>query len=935
MSHDFPMFWLNRATGWGVLGLCAAICLVITGDAPAQSTLRYDFETTTPSWRWGVADAPLQIRAHQRLRQDAHSGHGCEYLRFMAGHGTFVEVTHPLGEAYVVDELNLRVWIRSNRAGARLMARAVLPRTRHPETGAALTTMLIGSSYGTPGRWQSLALDQIPVLLEREARRLRFELGANVDTREAYVDEIALNIYGGQGETHVWLDDLEVRGFVERTAAPNVPGSPETVPPGSNEGPRHFQPAKLSEPGAAPDAVDHVELRGSIFYADGTPVFPRVVDYRGEPLRFLKELGFNAVKMSSVPSTELLQEADRVGIAIICPPPSLISGSTGETAIGPEFDVVWAWDLGNRLSRAEIDEATRVAHGVRRADPARSRPLICEPATELRSFSRIADILVFDHSPWNPGLDPTAWGTWLEGRSNLTLPGTPFWTVIQTQVPPEILRQWSALAAKPDFQVHPHAPVLSMDLVREQIHQALASGSRGIFFATSSRLDNDDPTSRLRATVLELANTELRLLDPWAAATKHFTTASTSRSGIVGAVLEVARARLVLPIHRNRLGPDRFASGEKFSYTVPGVPAGYRAYELTPAGIFRVRAQERVAGGIRVTLNEYDEAAAVVLAGDGRIYGTLAKRSQIVSRRAVRLERDLVAAHLSEAELVAHRLRAGPVQNAADALLASARADLTACDAFRTQERLREAYRFARRASRTLATYEAPLMGHAVAAARSPVATPFVAALATLPEHRRFLEQVKSRPPQENLLPTGNIENFTQMQASGWQLSVLRNNIVLAGADVSTEVPNQGRFSLRLEAHAADRMNPPTMLESAPVWVTTPPIPVAPGSVIRVDASIRVPVELDASVDGLMVIDSLGGAALAERVQSTEGWQPITLYRAAGDAEQMTLTFALTGLGEASIDDVRVRPLGAPLPFAPPRLPPAVISERGRWPPRR
>jgi hypothetical protein len=61
-----------------------------------------------------------------------------------------------------------------------------------------------------------------------------------------------------------------------------------------------------------------------------------------------------------------------------------------------------------------------------------------------------------------------------------------------------------------------------------------------------------------------------------------------------------------------------------------------------------------------------------------------------------------------------------------------------------------------------------------------------------------------------------------------------------------------------------------------------------------------------------MVIDSLGREALAERIGCSESWTEFVLYRGTREAADLTLTFALTGLGEAHVDDVivqRITPL--------------------------
>ena len=59
-----------------------------------------------------------------------------------------------------------------------------------------------------------------------------------------------------------------------------------------------------------------------------------------------------------------------------------------------------------------------------------------------------------------------------------------------------------------------------------------------------------------------------------------------------------------------------------------------------------------------------------------------------------------------------------------------------------------------------------------------------------------------------------------------------------------------------------------------------------------------------------MIAESIGGEALAYRTGVTDGWQHFTLYRVATRSGPITLTIALTGLGEAWIDDLTIRTVG-------------------------
>jgi len=85
----------------------------------------------------------------------------------------------------------------------------------------------------------------------------------------------------------------------------------------------------------------------------------------------------------------------------------------------------------------------------------------------------------------------------------------------------------------------------------------------------------------------------------------------------------------------------------------------------------------------------------------------------------------------------------------------------------------------------------------------------------------------------------------------------------------------------------------------------------------------------------LMVFDSLGGPALAERVGPTKTWRRLVLYRIMPPDvadEPLTVTFALTGLGAAEIDEVSIKPLeraGAGIVAVPAVGPPA---EGGAFP---
>jgi hypothetical protein len=103
------------------------------------------------------------------------------------------------------------------------------------------------------------------------------------------------------------------------------------------------------------------------------------------------------------------------------------------------------------------------------------------------------------------------------------------------------------------------------------------------------------------------------------------------------------------------------------------------------------------------------------------------------------------------------------------------------------------------------------------------------------------------------------------------------------------------------------------------MWVTTPPIQVQAGQWLEIQGWARISEPITGSVDGLLVIDSLTGPSLAQRITKTGEWQPFTIYRGVPQSGTMTVTFALSGLGEAWLDDIIVRPILRPGTAPPPQ----------------
>lgn len=914
-----------------VIGVC--LMVLLPALSLAQSAWYEGHEDAAPSWQEAGGNVKYTIARHQRVGDDAHTGKGCEHIKIVGQNGTYVHFSHAIDNPSVIPELLPSVWVKSDRAGLQILARVVLPRTQDPRTGRPITTLVQGTSYTQVGRWQQLRIEQIPLLLSRAIRVLRMQMTANVDSREAFVDRILLNVYGGPGETNAWIDDLDIAGHVAHDAAsvqsvtPQPPAAvtaesspatlrnmPAAVLPPAAVPPTTVSPATMSPAAVSPAAAHRIELVESVLQVDGSPVFPLAVEYRGESLVGLKELGFNTIWLEQPPTREFLGEIAKQGLWAVCPPPYPPEEEGARTEneppkrIGDEYRAVLVWDLGVGKCDEDVDLMRRWARQIRAADVVSRRPLVCLAETNLRGFSRYADLLMVSNSPLATSLELTDYGTWLRQRPRLARPGKIIWSSVQTQPALTLEHQWSLLGREQSLP-----PLLGSEQIGLLAHTAIAAGSRGLLFQSRSSLDAADAATRTRAAALELLNLELKLIQPWVAVGRVASTVESNQPEVSGAVLRLDRSWLLLPIWT---GPGaQFVPGQSaaktISFVIPGVPDSHRAYEISPGGMSPVRRQERVTGGMQVTLDEFSLSRPILLTEDAQVTAAMTERTRQprLAQRAAELYRVLAASKMQVVEDVASRLASRPQAWKADNYLSEARKYLVACDAQIAGGNHQGACIEAQRAMRMLRIVERNNWQTAVKGLHNPVAGPATVCFSTIPWHWHLVEQTRNWQLGMNFLPVGDFEDVQSMIAAGWRHMQHKTDGVAAQAEVVAAAAHSGNAGLRLAAAPQDQQQP-TLIESPPVWLTSPPLNVEAGSLVRIQGWVQIPQAITGSVDGLLIFDSLSGQPLAARIGETAGWQPFTLYRVITQSGQMSVTFALSGLGEAWIDDVMVQVLG-------------------------
>jgi hypothetical protein len=891
---------------------------ILTADRVNAQTAWYEgFEGPEISWRDAGGDGQYRILDHRRVQNEAHTGKGCEWLKLSANVGSYVHIAHDVGSPMVITELMPSLWIKSDRSGAQLLARIVLPRTIDPSTGRPAVALVAGTSYSDAGRWQELRITDVPRILSRQVRSLHGRLGPNVDDREAYVDAVLLNVYCASGTTNLWIDDLDIAGYVSKSAAIQA----WTV----NPAPRIGNAAvgnNTSDMGAIVPIQPkrhEVKLSGSALTVDGRPFFPRAIEHQGEPLEVLKQLGFNTIWLKRLPAQEILEEADRLGLWVICPaprPPGTVGANDPAAAlndISPTFDPVLMWDLGNDLPAGLLETTRRWAEQIRNADRRGSRPLICSPNADLRGYSRLDNsmYLLINRRPLGTSMEFSDYGTWVSRQPLLARAGTPVWTTVQTQVNESLRRQISTL--------EPDAPMpleVSCEQMQLMALTAIVSGTRGLLFLSSSPLDANDTETRHRALALHLLNMQLEPIDPWAAAGNYVTDGICTNKEVSVAVLRAERARLLLPVWYSpgaQCSPGQSAT-KNISFVTPGVPESAKAFELVPGDLMPLSSNQ-VAGGKLVTLSEFRMTAQVVFAQDAAIISGIARRSADIGRQAAQLERDLAVHEFYTVQRIAGQLDQRPgAKIPPKTLIEDVQKNLRSCDVQLAARDYAGAKLGADRAASSLRAIKQFYWDDAVGNNKmaSLVTSPAALDFQTLPCHWRLVSRIRSARFNPNLLPGGDFENLDLMFQSGWRYLKSTGPGVQTAADLMAGAAHGGRLGLRLSVTAEDLKNPPVMLETPPIRFVSPSIMLDAGQIVCIHGWVNVPSPITGSVDGLMIFDSLSGEALADRIGHTDGWREFALYRIAPQSGPINVTIALTGLGEAWIDDVAVQVLDAP-----------------------
>lgn len=895
-----------RLSNW-TLTLIAAI-LLVQPLLWAQQVLQIGFEGRELTFKPGKSDASVTGIRHELTTETAHTGQKSEWIQFTAGNGQFVHYQHSFGQAPITDELNISLWAKANRPGMQLYCRVVLPKERDPKNlEQPLTLMVKGDAYQLTGRWQQVSLRQPMKRLREQVNLYRAETGKDPVIADAFVDRIVLNLYGGPGQTDVWIDDMEIGPVLEQTAS-QTPRTPEEMT-GKTLSRRNSE----------------VQLKGTQLLVSGQKFFLRGIRHTGTPLKVLRDAGFNTVWLDENVSNATLEDAVNQGFWIV-PTLQFPQGDeqgnipaqlTGQQVMGKRVarfldqEAVLCWDLGSGLSFEKSAAVSRSAQSLRNADPL--RPLAADVWDGFQRYSRSVDQIMLGAHRWPlfTTMELSAYRDWISQKRMLAQPGTFTWTWVQTHLPEWYLQNLGIQDGQSDIRepVGPHP-----EQIRLLTYAAIGAGCKGVGY-WSDRFLADSHSGRDRLLAMALLNQELQLLEPMLVNAEEPVWIDTSIPDVKAAILRSDKGLLVLPIWLGKgvqYVPPQGSSTE-LTLIIPQAPSGCQAWEVTP-GQVRSLPWKRVVGGVQISIKEFSLATPIVLTSDLGPSGLVVKW-QDTQRRMAKLSaqwsHDLAEEEFNKVLTVQTKLEAtGRHLADSQALLKKSREYIDQSLFHRRNGEYSEAYADGQRALRPLRILMRTAWESALRDLDNPVATPYSVSFFSLPRHYQFWDQVRNAKLRDNVLPDGDFEIPQDKVPQGWLVQEIPSlDEVTQVARRVTESTHSGKQSLMLQIMPKNLALAPVALERSFLAIHSPAIRMEPGSLVRVSGWVKIPGNIKGSADGALMFDSAGGEPLAVRLTNATDWKHYTFYRRVGATGSIHVTLALTGMGTVYFDDWKIEPL--------------------------
>jgi hypothetical protein len=869
--------------------LIAGAVWLIAGTAAGQI---YDsLDAYPPRWHLSESDCGARITSHANAPDGGVDGRGCERITLTAGHGTEAILVYPIEPVLPLDDLNVTLSVKSARSGARIGVRVRYPFVEDPATRRPIAVSVYGASYDRTGEYASIGIGMIERQVAMKTIALRREHGIEADLSEPYVDAVVVNAYSGPGTTSLRLDELRVEGL--------IPVGPDS---------RASSPSARDADTDAENSAARLRVSGdeAVSGRSRSRAFPlgritRILQHNGEPLRWVRSLGFDAVLLAEPPDAEILREAIRSRLTIYAPPPS-----APDPELEPLLSPVAGWYLGagERLDRDRIDEIANRAEALRRWPSRWRRPLVGTPLESQRAYAMHLDAVIDDLPPRVRGIEAEEEIAEIRETRRRLRKRVDTAIGIASMPPESLIRQTNAIAgaigAPPLTGFHWHAMWV-------QTMRSLETVPAAILLRSTRSLTSGEPLDSRRSMALSYVNRMVAMLEPWIASASPGTPPAVD-----GGLYRCGRLRLgetdVLIVTTTATRGSELLAGDGTSLEIDLAPddANKTVWRLTHFSAERIM-PETSDTGARIQIVSPDAVEVVVMSSDTAIGGTLSESARRLARQASldrwQLTRESVNQTQRDWRLlddlgIPRRRNSGDLTSVARRTLAEAEPLFRAGDTGATLRMARRADAWDLRSRWRMAE---ALMPDWPDPTSSPPVQCGAASIQAI-----WFPLMRDQGWGKNRLVTGSLDSPEFLRDGRWQFG--RRSVGRAESKVlfAPRAAFSGEGALRARVVSLTDDGLPGGYEGTVVQIRSPGVRVAAGSAIRMDAMVRT-LGFGDPHQGVLVYDTVAGQEAGVLVRGRAGWTPVRLYRHVPRDTRAHVMFELVGAGEVTIDEVQLR----------------------------
>ena len=446
--------------------------------------------------------------------------------------------------------------------------------------------------------------------------------------------------------------------------------------------------------------------------------------------------------------------------------------------------------------------------------------------------------------------------------------------------------------------------------IKFMAYEALAGGARGLRYLSDSRLDSTDPVANLRSLTLRWLNAHLRQIEPWISGGAVVNRKQSQAGSQQLPTLAIPRGKLVL-IQKSSHQEQLVAGGApvgSFKFSDHSLSASENAYHLSESGMIPL-SQGRAIVGNEIEVENCGALEAVVITNDPSVVNRMAESYLLGGQETIaQMHLGIAQQWLAIVRLIHEQLeRIGQNNPAASGSINEANNALRQAEALVTGGSALTANRLMFVADQKLAVARMNILDVARQRFSSQTSSPLLTHVSLVPLHFELVSRIDPQAWQPNGLAGGDFENLEHMTSNSWENHRSSDPEVKTHVELTTTDAVDGSRSLLMKATSEYASN--DAVDRTPLWIKSSPVPVKAGQLVRIHGWVKVAQPISGSLDGFMIIDSLGGPQLAERVNLTNGWQEFSIYRCALKDEDVRVTLALTGYGEALVDEVNIRVL--------------------------